>query len=63
MISITQHAMAPPPLFNAGQGEKIFIIEDLGDKVAEIISFFFSSKKQLFSRSNLHSPNLGPLLG
>ena len=36
MISITQHAMAPPPLFNAGQGEKIFIIEDLGDKVAEL---------------------------
>ena len=28
--------MAPPPLFNAGQGEKIFIIEDLGDKVAEL---------------------------
>ena len=28
-----------------------------------MIKFFFSSKKQLFSKSNLHSPNLGPLLG
>ena len=29
----------------------------------ETIKFIFSSKKQLFSKSNLHSPNLGPLLG
>ena len=28
-----------------------------------MIIFFSSSKKQLFSKSNLHSPNLGPLLG
>ena len=28
-----------------------------------MIKFFFSSKKQLFSKSNLHSPNLGPMLG
>ena len=28
-----------------------------------MINFFFSSKKQLFSMSKSHSPNLGPLLG
>ena len=28
-----------------------------------MIICIFSSKKQLFSKSNLHSPNLGPLLG
>ena len=27
-----------------------------------MIQFFFSSKKQLFSKLNLHPPNLGPLL-
>ena len=31
--------------------------------VEMMINFFFSSQKQLFSKSNLHSPNLGPLLG
>ena len=28
-----------------------------------MIKFFFSSKKQLFSKLNLHYPNLCPLLG
>ena len=28
-----------------------------------MINFFFSSKKQLFSKLNLDSPNLCPLLG
>ena len=33
---MAQHAMAPPPPFECGQGGKIFTIEDLRDKVTEL---------------------------
>ena len=38
-------------------------VNDSGVWECDMIKFFFSSKKQLFSKSNLHSPNLGPMLG